>query len=71
MKTILVVEDDPAVQRGIRENLAQERFRVLVERDGMLALNRARREPLDLVILDVMLPSMNGFDVCARLFRSC
>lgn len=67
MKTILVVEDDPAVQRGIRENLERERFRVLVERDGMLALNRARREPLDLVILDVMLPSMNGFDVCVRL----
>jgi serine phosphatase RsbU (regulator of sigma subunit) len=67
MKTILVVEDDPAVQRGIRENLERERFRVLVERDGMLALNRARREPFDLLILDVMLPSMSGFDVCARL----
>jgi len=67
MKTILVVEDDPAVQRGIRENLEHERFRVLVERDGARALQRARREPPDLMILDVMLPSMNGFDLCARL----
>lgn len=67
MKTILVVEDDPAVQRGIRENLERERFRVLVERDGVRGLSRARREALDLLILDVMLPSMSGFDVCARL----
>lgn len=67
MKTILVVEDDPAVQRGIRENLEHERFRVFVERDGAKALQRARRDPPDLMILDVMLPSMNGFDLCARL----
>lgn len=67
MKTILLVEDDPAVQRGIRENLERERFRVLVERDGARGLARARREALDLLILDVMLPSMSGFDVCARL----
>lgn len=67
MKTILLVEDDPAVQRGIRENLEQERFKVLVEQDGKKGLHRARNEMPDLVILDVMLPSMTGFDVCARL----
>ena len=67
MKTILLVEDDPAVQRGIRENLERERFKVLVEQDGKKGLHRARREEPDLVILDVMLPSMTGFEVCARL----
>lgn len=67
MKTILLVEDDPAVQRGIRENLERERFKVLVEQDGKKGLHRARREMPDLLILDVMLPSMTGFDICARL----
>lgn len=67
MKTILLVEDDPAVQRGIRENLKRERFRVLVERDGTQGLSRAVRESPDLVILDVMLPGLNGFEVCERL----
>jgi len=67
VKTILLVEDDPAVQRGIRENLERERFKVLVEQDGKKGLHRARREMPDLLILDVMLPSMTGFDICARL----
>ncbi len=67
MKTILLVEDDPAVQLGIRENLEHERFKVFVEKDGRQGLLRARREAPDLLILDVMLPSMTGFEVCARL----
>ena len=67
MKTILLVEDDPAIQRGIRENLRREQFRVLVERDGTQGLSKALRELPDLVILDVMLPGLNGFEVCANL----
>jgi sigma-B regulation protein RsbU (phosphoserine phosphatase) len=67
MKTILLVEDDPAVRRGIKENLEREHFRVLVEQDGAKGLRRARKDTPDLIILDVMLPGLNGFDICARL----
>lgn len=67
MKTVLIAEDDPAVRQGLQANLEREKLKVLVERDGRAALARARRENLDLLILDVMLPSMSGFDICARL----
>lgn len=63
----MVVEDDPAVRRGIRENLEREKFRVVVESDGARALDRVRRSAPDLLILDVMLPSMSGFEICAKL----
>jgi len=69
MKTILVIEDDPAIQRGISENLRRERFGVLVEKNGTRGLRRALKDGPDLVILDVMLPGLNGFEVCARLKR--
>lgn len=70
MRTILVVEDDLAVQRGIREFLEREGYKVVVERDGAAGLASARRGLPNLTILDVMLPSMNGFEVCARLKKS-
>lgn len=70
MKRILIAEDDLAVQRGIREFLEHEGYDVVVERDGAAALRAARRSSPHLAILDVMLPSMNGFEVCARLKNS-
>lgn len=61
---ILVVEDEPHLARGIRENLEAEGYTVEVAGDGRTALDRIRRVEYGLVILDVMLPGMDGFTVC-------
>jgi DNA-binding response OmpR family regulator len=62
-RTVLVVEDDPSITLGLRINLEAEGYRVLTEGDGESGLEAVRREEPDLVILDVMLPRMNGFEV--------
>jgi DNA-binding response OmpR family regulator len=67
MATILVIEDDPAIVLGLQEAITAEGFSVLVERDGEGGLRQARREVADCILLDVMLPLMNGRDVCRTL----
>ncbi len=67
MKRILIVEDDKALARGLTENLKQENFEALFVGDGSTAYETAKREKLDLVILDIILPGMNGLDVCKKL----
>jgi len=67
MKTILVVEDDLAIARGLRDNLEWEGYHVLLEKDGRRGYERANDEKPDLLILDVMLPSMDGFQICSLL----
>ncbi|MGB2869296.1 MAG: SpoIIE family protein phosphatase [Bacteroidota bacterium] len=67
MKNILIVEDDKAILRGLRENFRREGYRVLVESDGSRGYATARSEQPNLVILDVMLPSMTGFEICSKL----
>ncbi len=67
MATILIIEDDPAIIIGLQDALAAEGFTVLVERDGESGLRQARREQADCILLDVMLPFMNGRDVCRTL----
>jgi DNA-binding response OmpR family regulator len=67
MRTILVIEDDPAIQRGLRDALSGEHFEPTVCEDGNDGLRTARRKAFDLIILDVMLPGMNGFDICRTL----
>ena len=64
---ILVVEDEPKVASFIQRGLAEESFIVEVARDGEEALERARQTVYDLVILDLMLPRMDGFAVCREL----
>jgi two-component system response regulator MprA len=64
---ILVVDDDPAVLSGLRRALTLEGYEVLVAEDGDAALAVASADGPDLVILDVMLPDIDGFDVCRRL----
>ena len=64
---ILVVEDEPDILEVIRYNLGKEGFRVSGTDRGEAALETAFEEPPDLVILDLMLPGMNGLDVCRAL----
>jgi len=66
---ILLVEDEPNLARGIRENLEAEGYHVDVLGDGRIALTRIRQEEFNLVILDVMLPGMDGFSVCETMRR--
>ena len=64
---LLLVEDEPKLARFIQKGLSEEAFAVDVARDGEEALERAQRTAYDLVILDVMLPHMDGFAVCRAL----
>ena len=66
---ILIVEDEPDLLRGLELNIKAEGFTVLTARRGDTGLEDALRERPDLVLLDVMLPEMSGFDVCRELRR--
>jgi DNA-binding response OmpR family regulator len=68
MPTILLVEDEPTLSETLRYNLEREGYSVLVAADGVQGLELARREQPDLLILDVMLPRLDGFSVC-RILR--
>jgi DNA-binding response OmpR family regulator len=65
--TILLVDDEDAVQKLLAYPLERDGFRVLQARDGEEALERFEREHVDLVVLDVMLPKLDGLEVCKRL----
>ena len=64
---VLVVEDEAHLAEGIRENLELEGYSVDVAADGVSALRVAREQPWDLIVLDVMLPGMDGFTICETL----
>jgi DNA-binding response OmpR family regulator len=65
--TILLVDDEDSVQKLLAYPLERDGFRVLQARDGQEALERFQREHVDLVVLDVMLPKLDGLEVCKRL----
>jgi DNA-binding response OmpR family regulator len=67
MKRILVIEDEPQMLLGLRDNLELEGYEVQTAADGDEGLAKAASFNPDLVILDVMLPKKNGFDVCREL----
>jgi DNA-binding response OmpR family regulator len=67
--TILVIDDEPKIADLCRDYLAAAGFQVLTAADGVAGLALARRERPDLVVLDLMLPGMDGLDVCRALRR--
>lgn len=67
METILVVEDDRSILRGLEKNLAYEGYKVLVAADGEKGLELAVNKNPDLIVLDIMLPKVNGFEICKTL----
>ena len=66
---ILVVEDDPNILEALRYNLGKEGYDTFTAVDGVQALEAARASKPDLIILDIMLPKMSGFEVC-RILRN-
>jgi DNA-binding response OmpR family regulator len=61
---ILMIEDEPALTRGVSDALAAEGFEVVVAHDGQAGLDRALEGVADLILLDVMLPKVNGYEIC-------
>ena len=70
MTRILVVEDEPGIAMAIEDDLKSEGYDVEVVRDGERASQRARQQSYDLILLDVMLPGKDGFDVCREVRRT-
>jgi DNA-binding response OmpR family regulator len=66
---ILIVEDEPAMRMALRDMLAAENYRVLTANDGKAGLQQALDERPDLILLDIMLPKLDGYAVCAELRR--
>ncbi|MCU0726587.1 MAG: response regulator transcription factor [Planctomycetes bacterium] len=64
MAKILVIEDDPSILLGIRKNLEYDGHEVLIARDGEEGLTMAFDARPDLILLDIMLPHVNGFEIC-------
>lgn len=66
-QTILVVDDEPNILKLAKMYLERDNFRTIAVGDGLLAMETIRKNKPDLVVLDVMLPKMDGFDLCRRL----
>ena len=67
MSRILVVEDDPAILRGLSDNLKAESYEVLTASDGKEGYRLIVERKLDLIILDLMLPKLGGYEVCRKV----
>ena len=66
-KKVLVVDDEKLIVKGIRFSLEQEGMEVDCAYDGEEALNMAREKEYDMVLLDLMLPKVNGLEVCQQI----
>ena len=67
---LLIVEDEPAIALALEDDLSLEGYAVTVVHDGVEGLKRAREGAFDAIVLDVMLPGKDGFEICRELRRS-
>jgi DNA-binding response OmpR family regulator len=67
MKNILIIEDDVSILRGLKDNLEYEGYFVFTETNGINGLNQALKNNADLILLDIMLPGINGFEICRKV----
>lgn len=67
LKKVLIIEDDPSFLRAVSHILEKEGYDVTVASNGMTGLRMAKEDKPDLLILDVMLPGIDGFEICNRL----
>ncbi|WP_245625895.1 response regulator [Marinifilum fragile] len=66
MYPILIVEDEPSMLMGLKDNLEFESYEVDTAEDGEIGLNKIMENHYSLVLLDVMLPKISGFDICKK-----
>jgi DNA-binding response OmpR family regulator len=69
METILIVEDDPSMLTGLKDNFEFKGYKVITAADGEKGLDAALNATPDLIVLDIMLPKINGYEIC-RLIRA-
>lgn len=67
MNRILIIEDEESILMPLEDNLKLEGYEVSCARDGLEGLSMAAEHPFDLIVLDIMLPKLDGFEVCKRL----
>ena len=65
--SVLIVEDDPALRRGLKDNFEAQNYSVQLARDGADGLATALKNPPDIIVLDIMLPKLNGYEICRAL----
>jgi DNA-binding response OmpR family regulator len=66
-EAILIIEDDPAMVRGLKDNFEARGFRVETAYDGEAGLEAAMNSSQDLILLDIMLPKVNGYEICRQI----
>jgi two-component system alkaline phosphatase synthesis response regulator PhoP len=67
MRTVLIVEDNPTMVRALEDNFTMKGYQVKTARDGEQAVSAVLTDKPDMIILDIMLPKVNGFEVCSRI----